>query len=52
MSWFLIFVSSFVPILLLAVVVMAESLRDASTKLSVVRVSLPRQREWRTPNDN
>lgn len=52
MSWFLIFVSSFVPILLLIVVVMAESLRDASTKLSPVRVPLPRQREWRKPNDH
>ena len=50
MSWFLIFISSFVPILLLVVVVMAEPLRDARTKLSLVRVPLPRQREWRKPN--
>jgi len=40
MSWFLIFISSFVPILLLVVVVMAESSRDGRTKLSLVRVPL------------
>ena len=40
MSWFLIFISSFVPILLLVIVVMAESLGDARTKLSLVRVPL------------
>ena len=40
MSWFLIFISSFVPILLLAVIVLAESHRDAKTKLRLVRVPL------------
>ena len=41
MSWFLIFISSFVPILLLVVVIMAESFADTRTKLSLVRVPLP-----------
>jgi len=41
MSWFLIFISSFVPILLLVVVIMADSLADTRTKLSLVRVRLP-----------
>jgi hypothetical protein len=40
MSWLLIFISSLVPILLLVVIVVAESLGDARTKLSVVRVPL------------
>jgi hypothetical protein len=40
MSWFLIFISSFVPILLLAAIVVAESLKDAGTKLHMVRVPL------------
>lgn len=40
MSWFLIFISSFVPILLLAVIVLAESHRDSRTKLRLVRVPL------------
>lgn len=40
MSWVLIFISSFVPILLLAVIVLAESHRDAKTKLRLVRVPL------------
>jgi len=40
MSWFLIFISSFVPILLLAVIVVADSLRDARPKLCMVRIPL------------
>jgi hypothetical protein len=40
MSWLLIFISSFVPILLLVVVIMVESLADTRTKLSLVRVPL------------
>ena len=40
MSWFLIFISSFVPILLLVVIVMVETRRDVRTKLSFVKVPL------------
>jgi hypothetical protein len=38
MSWFLIFSSAFIPILILAVMSMAESMRHDRTKLCTVNV--------------
>jgi hypothetical protein len=40
MSWLLIFVSALIPILLLAVIVVEESLRHDRAKLCTVRVPL------------
>ena len=39
MSWFLIFISAFAPILMLAIIGMAESMRHAGTKLCTVNVA-------------
>ena len=38
MSWLLIFISGLVPMLLLSVIVVAESLSHAGTKLCTVRL--------------
>jgi hypothetical protein len=38
MSWFLIFSSTFIPILMLAVIGVAESMRHDRTKLCTVNV--------------